>query len=304
MQLRSRAIGVGATFYPFKRLPIELRYMIWQLTLEPRVVEVQQKSTWKEDIKTLSSTEVATLEVNESAFEVFKNRIRYTSMSSKPTMFFICSLVCKDAYNALLPMYPRCFASETHGPEIRFNMSLDTLYVDYPFDEGFFRFLKSLSHKEIVRLQRLAISETAGHILGEDCFGDAYWTKLGPWIEKLIGLNEILTVMDVCVPLYCQAQYLGEELDYPSPHPVPSAQERQKIEEELARFDRVVEEIDDEFLSTQTYMEIFEEFPADLVRRLQYREQDIPKPWSDRIFDEWTSRTRPVFGWPRPRQLK
>lgn len=199
-------------------------------------------------------------------------------------------------------MYLRCFASETYGPEIRFNMSLDTLYVGYPFDEGGFRFLKSPSHTEMVRLEKLAISETTGRTLDEDWFGDAYWTKLTLWIEKLIGLNDILTVMDVGLPLYCHAEHLRDDLHHPSWHPVPSVEERQEMEEELARFDQVLEEIEDGSPSTPTYMEMFEKFPAESVRRLQYREQDIPEPDSDHIYLEWITKTRPVFGWSRDRK--
>ncbi|KUJ14055.1 uncharacterized protein LY89DRAFT_737053 [Mollisia scopiformis] len=50
MQLQSRVIGPGETFHLFKHLPTELRYMIWQFSLHPRVVDMEVVDTYDEDM--------------------------------------------------------------------------------------------------------------------------------------------------------------------------------------------------------------------------------------------------------------
>jgi hypothetical protein len=35
-----------ATFHPFPRLPAELRIQIWEMTVEPRVVDVRLEADW------------------------------------------------------------------------------------------------------------------------------------------------------------------------------------------------------------------------------------------------------------------
>lgn len=98
MKLRSREIGIGQTFYPFKRLPVELKHMIFSFTLEPRVVELLYKSC--EDPKSDKN----------SNFEDEDKDIVFYSHAALPTAL----RVCHDSRAAVIGSYLswdrwRCF---------------------------------------------------------------------------------------------------------------------------------------------------------------------------------------------------
>lgn len=210
MQLRNRSIGIGSTFYPFKRLPAELRCMIWRLSPQPRVVEVGYDYTWRQDYESLDPRELAALGEDSKVFENFRERGHYTSRSAMPTSFY----ACKDAHIALLPLYPLCFASETHGPRVRFNLSLDILYVGSHFRYFLIRFLACFSLEEMTHLERLAINENIVRD-GSDRFGNADWNDLGARIEKLTGLKDLMTVLDIRMLVLRCTDALHDEFDDP-----------------------------------------------------------------------------------------
>lgn len=110
MQLRNRSIGIGRTFYLFRRLAIELQYAIWKFALEPRIVEL--KWGW----------------INEDdAHEEGSPSVHYLNTCATLPITF---RVCRGSINAVLPFYPFCFGSENTPSMIRFNGSLDTFYLN------------------------------------------------------------------------------------------------------------------------------------------------------------------------------
>lgn len=119
MQVDSRTANVGRTFYPFKRLPIELRYTIWIFSLAPRVVECRNKSSLDE---------------------------RHFDFHAKAPVAFH---VCHESRNATMPLYS--LLQQT----IHFNWSLDTLYFDDSIDYLIFQ---ALDHS-LDRLQNIAVSD-------------------------------------------------------------------------------------------------------------------------------------------------
>lgn len=156
MRLRNRGVGVGETFYPFRRLLIELRQMIWRLSLEPRMVEVLWAET---DGQIALMPQLEDLEHGHAEPFSLITDVVFFSLAKLP----IALKVNQDSRNAVLPLYPLCFKSISYEAYVRFNFSLDTLYVD----QGLGRFAVPLliNHKfmEAPRLQKIAISEKIYH---------------------------------------------------------------------------------------------------------------------------------------------
>lgn len=213
MRLRNRAVGAGETFYPFKRLPIELRNMIWCLTLQPRVVEMH----WKPIQAEQDPDEANTLDPNDIN--------HYYSRATLPTAL----QTCRDSRDAVLPFYPLCFASRTHEPKTRFNLSIDTLYLHCRFDwyevpagselspakKRIFAFLESLTPIETTKLANIAISADSGYgVEAADWYGRKYWASLGELMGLFTGLENIFTVHDIADLLDMLCDY-WEDLDNP-----------------------------------------------------------------------------------------
>ncbi|CZR62904.1 uncharacterized protein PAC_12801 [Phialocephala subalpina] len=177
MRWRNRSTGpdsVLTEFHPFTRLPIELRYTIWHLTLQPRVVEIEFQ--WKE------------------RYGINNEDKLYASYYSRIPLP-VALKVCRDSRNAVLPFYPLCFASFLSRPKIRFNLFFDTLYIDDTFGKHLFELLGNLNPIKMAGLQNMAISDLAGsNYYEDDDKGHKYWARLGTLIEKIFGLKNILTV--------------------------------------------------------------------------------------------------------------
>ncbi|PVH85900.1 hypothetical protein DL98DRAFT_22584 [Cadophora sp. DSE1049] len=98
--------------------------MIWRLTLEPRVVEMEYEE--------------------EQGF------------------FTTCNLpsalkVCQESRSTVKKLYPECFTSLWHRRGPLFNFSLDTLYLAHHFFDDMVLFLSVLREREINNLRYLAI---------------------------------------------------------------------------------------------------------------------------------------------------
>jgi hypothetical protein len=117
-----------------------------------------------------------------------KDNIRY--YATLPTAFY----VCLDARNAVIPLYPKCFASKLYGPRVRFNLALDTLYLDDLTDPDECKdFLENLSGVEAGRLENLAFTDMPG-LPDDDDESYEIWENLDSWLmEKLPGLKTILS---------------------------------------------------------------------------------------------------------------
>lgn len=266
MERRSRSTvsnSMLTTFHPFKRLPIELRFMIWRLTLEPRVVEVEHG--WR---------------IGNSRNE---DEDCYYSRINLP----IALNVCHDSRDAIIPLYPLCFAADSSRPMIRFNFSLDTLYIDDTFGEYVFDFLENLKPIEMARLKLIAISDKVGYDLHDtDKKGHAYWARLGGCIERLSGLKTILTVHHL--PSILRGQYNA------------ALKQGQHARAELWY------RISVDYSSTKDRgMHLFEDIPCQvaqrLCQRLHLKAEEMPVAGNGSVHrgrGDWVDkRTKPVFGW-------
>ncbi|CZT03786.1 uncharacterized protein RAG0_10431 [Rhynchosporium agropyri] len=131
------------SFPQFPKLPTEIRFMIWNLSLEARTVEIQ----WTE------------------------NRGFFTRVLTP-----VALRVCHDSRDAVKSQYPHCFGNVIYKPVTAFNFSLDTLYVDHDLQHQALHFLGSLSAKEVAKVKYLAVDD----ILNEDfeLGGDMEWDLL------------------------------------------------------------------------------------------------------------------------------
>lgn len=114
-------------FHPFHRLPTEIRIMIWHFSLEPRVVDLQ--------------------------FERKASRKGFYSHDKIPTLLE----VCRDSRAAVIASYPLCFGSVWYPQKIRFNFSMNTLFMDGSFLPFVDRFFSILTPVEFASIQRMAI---------------------------------------------------------------------------------------------------------------------------------------------------
>ncbi|KAF8855229.1 hypothetical protein BDZ45DRAFT_510100 [Acephala macrosclerotiorum] len=276
MKLRNRAIGVGGTFYPFKRLPIELRHMIWRFSLEPRVVEARWKSTKTANDSILDQNDMRVRfeETNDDPADASlgpADEVRYYSPAALPTAF----RVCRDSRNAVDSLYPLCFSSKTHGPGIKFNLSLDILYLDGCFDQRVYRtnhqqlfmpsdlriygFLESLSPVEVTNLQNIAVSDAAGFsMLRNDTKTYKYWNQLEVLLQRLTGPRNILTVHEI-----------AETLDL-----LAMTAELNDMSNRAAILDKAYDRYSCN--AKDRCLELFDDFPADLVKEIGLLDHEVP----------------------------
>lgn len=122
----------------------------------------------------------------------------------------------------------------------------------------------------------------AGYDLDDsDWMAYGHWRKLGTWMEKIPGLKDIMTVHDITKVL----DYYAENILDP-----PCA--------------KLCEQVYEEFCDNSgKYVEFFDSFPDELVKRCKLSEEDIPEAGSDSEHrgssqEAWIEkRIRPVFGW-------
>lgn len=259
MRLRNRGIGVGQTFYPFKRLPTELRQMIWRLTLIPRIVEV----LWMVHDDDEDDPE-------EHADEMVPDDIEYVAHAPLP----VALQTCKDSRYAVLGLYPLCFPSETNDAGIRFNFSLDTLYINDDLDLVYHRFMGMLQPTEVSSIKYLALCDSAGYREHSEAW-DEYWEHLGKSIKNLPALKEFTIVVDALAPVDID--------DLPQSHPAVEVVERYYKGEDVTRA-----------------IMFSEEYPDEIRRRVQIPEDEL----DDEIFSQhpeqnsWVQeRARLVWGW-------
>jgi hypothetical protein len=153
------------SFSLFPKLPIEIRQIIWRLTLRPRVIEILHG-------------------VHDSCFY---------SRANLP----VALVVCQDSRNALISSYPVSFGSALKVPQIRFNFSLDTLYFDCLFSDHFFHFLDVLTSRNVSELRYIAICEASGFHPYADNQHEEFWKSLEQHLDALTGLKELLVVLEI-----------------------------------------------------------------------------------------------------------
>ncbi|KAN0122775.1 hypothetical protein V8E51_001101 [Hyaloscypha variabilis] len=150
------------SFTVFPNLPFELRCLIWETSCESRIIEISYDS--------------------EDGF----------SSSVDPP---IALEVCQESRNHLLNNYPLCFGSIYHPAKIRFNFSIDTLYVDNSMEEDMAHVFSTFREREISSLKYLAIDNYYGNAPIEDDFDPFEGLKRA--VKCLTSLRELLVVFHV-----------------------------------------------------------------------------------------------------------
>lgn len=265
MRLRNRGIGIGETFYPFKRLPIEIRQLIWRFTLKARVVEV----LW------------ATLEGEKATLPELRfmlglegplpsaDEIVFMSLSKIPTAL----QVSKDSRNAVLPFYPLCFSASTHGPRIRFNLSLDTLYVDNMITQYGLDLFKNFNATELSKLEKLAVMEMYGHDGQGFAVWDANWAALGIEINRLVGIKELFHVVNASMVFLYTPTIPG------GPDP---------LERTLYKKFGCIR-------YRERGVEFYEEYPKEVARLINYPEDKLGLYTEHKV--QWAKKPKLIWGW-------
>jgi hypothetical protein len=170
MKLRERDYSTGNVFYPFKKLPIELRHIIWRCTLRPRIVEIQDRYGADTDI----------------------THAVFGTATQLPTAFY----VSRDSRSAVISLYPHIGSQFLKKPSVRFNSSIDTLYIPSHFDIWVLQFLEALGSSHPEGLQRLAISEEMS--VAEDVSSDVkFWRSMQDCIKRFSNLRELIIALEI-----------------------------------------------------------------------------------------------------------
>jgi len=135
----SHAEPFHTSFTLFQKLPLELRQIIWELSLESRVVEVEFSET-----------------------RGFFTRVPIP----------VALRVCRDSRHAVGAAYPVSFGNILYQPRILFNFSLDTLYFDQAIQNQFLHFLATMKTEEVKKISFVAIDSDIE--FDEEHWGDAY----------------------------------------------------------------------------------------------------------------------------------
>ncbi|KAH6671032.1 hypothetical protein B0J14DRAFT_87097 [Halenospora varia] len=152
-----------ATFTKFPELPYELRCAIWRQTFVPRMVEVEYNYD----------------EEKSSGF---------SSTAKLP----IALSVCKESRNFAVESYPFCFGTRCSQSRIRFNFSLDILYLTVDLDDSILYLLDIMKEKELSQLRYLAFEKDAA-----EKFSSIMSMPLKSALRDFTGLEEFIIVYDV-----------------------------------------------------------------------------------------------------------
>ncbi|KAF8851885.1 hypothetical protein BDZ45DRAFT_678792 [Acephala macrosclerotiorum] len=151
-------------FTLFTNLPYELRFIIWRLSLSPRVVEIIESEL----------------------------RTGFYSQAAPPTALH----VCRESRQAVEALYPSCFGSFLQPERVRFNFDLDVLYLDISQEEEALpHLLGILKENELTRLKNFAIDETYLNlgIIGPHLAKLALQQAL----KAMTNLKEMIVVRDI-----------------------------------------------------------------------------------------------------------
>jgi hypothetical protein len=162
----------------FGSFPIELRLLVWEATLKPRVVELKHRTYDKRG---------------------------WTSRAELP----VALQVCQESRVIISTHYPLSFGGPPDNdspPRVRFNFALDTVLLSYGDAAFVSRFVGSLRPLELARLRSLAIHER--HLL----------YPISSYLRSLTGLQELLIVCIVGRHAsYCAADWRVSVRYYESP---------------------------------------------------------------------------------------
>jgi hypothetical protein len=165
------------SFTLFPKLPLEIRMMIWKQTLQPRDIEIY----------------------------FAPNRGFFT-----PIWGPVALRVNKESRNTVEPLYPLSFGNVVYQPRVRFNFSIDTLFLEHDFQPQVLHFLASLKPYEITQLRYLAVD-----MLIDIDFGDGEHVEIDTEkvIQKAIPAMTNLKEIRIIISL----EYLPEgDVSHPS----------------------------------------------------------------------------------------
>jgi hypothetical protein len=166
MSLTAAIVSLGAIqrFTLFTSLPLEIRFIIWRLSLPPRIVEIL-------------------------ASDIFAG---FYSQAALPTALH----VCRESRQAVETLYPSCFGSFLQPERVRFNFDLDILYVDTSQEEeGLHHFFGILKEIELARLKYVAIDE--GYLIDEMVDIHSTKTALKRALKAMTDLKEMIIVREI-----------------------------------------------------------------------------------------------------------
>lgn len=174
-------------------------------------------------------------------------------------------------------------------------MTLDTLYINHIFDHVLFRFIDSCSPAEKVQLRKIAIVDKVGQ-WGNLNKAEKYWKEMGTQLEKLTGLQEILTAHDISRTLVAAASEIEDDEIYPYPVSYPVSDTNLQLRRDVGWKYCVTE--------LGRCVELFDEFPQELAQECQWPEgEDMPVAGSRSKHignGDWVDkRTKAVHCWQR-----
>jgi hypothetical protein len=156
-----------SSFTQFSLLPVEIRLTIWNLSLQPRTVEIKY--------------------VPDSGF-----RSRVWEPATLRT--------CREARDAVIKLYPLCFGSFFHPKMTRVNFALDSIYMDRHMEDDMPHFFSTFGELEIAGLRYLAITSSIMRRYSWIEEGSQASTRRA--VAALTGLKELIGVFEVrhCAP--------------------------------------------------------------------------------------------------------
>lgn len=145
------------SFTPFTRLPLEIRCIIWRLTLLRRIVEIFPSESGN----------------------------GFYSRATLP----VALQVCQESKRAVEHLYPAFFGSFLQPESIRFNVNLDILYLDIHLEqECLLYFLGMLKETELRALKYVALD--AEYLVSPfRSLGPTSRIFLGPSLELRLSLT-------------------------------------------------------------------------------------------------------------------
>ena len=158
----ARRLPPLTSFPLFTKLPVEIRTIIWRLTLKSRVVEIE-----------------------------FTELRGFFTRVATPTAL----RVCHDSRKAVIAYYPTSFGNVMYNPRIVFNFLLDTLYFDMSFHSQVMHFLASMKEMEVRRIQSLGANSMMIWEWGGEVDVDIF-SIMKKLVPKMVSLKEFILVFD------------------------------------------------------------------------------------------------------------
>jgi hypothetical protein len=195
--------------------------------------------------------------------------------------------VCRESREAVLPLYPLCFASATHPPSTRFNLSLDILLITQMDSNEVADLFGALRPMETSRLSNLAFEDIGAYP------GKELWIER---VNRLTGLKNILAFRSVRSPL----KYINRHLE--KRHLISRVRIQSSFDRILNHAEAVSREVFN-MEADQRYnrIDLHDDFPNGILDgvNLQKLSTDLPKLRLDENLDWIPKKAKMVWVWQR-----